>query len=49
LRYEFVKGGYVKLRYTYFDRYYSDFNPNDLTESSGTAGKDSWEFRDTVY
>jgi iron complex outermembrane receptor protein len=42
LRYEFVKGGYVKLRYTYFDRYYSDFNPNDLTESSGTAGTDSW-------
>lgn len=42
LRYEFVKGGYVKLRYTYFDRYYSDFNPNNLTESSGTAGTDSW-------
>lgn len=42
VRWAFVKGGYLKLKYTFFDRYFSDFNPNDLTESSGTAGTDSW-------
>jgi hypothetical protein len=31
LRYAFVKNGYIKIKYTYFDRYYSDFNPDDLT------------------
>jgi hypothetical protein len=30
----------LKLKYTFFDRYYSDFNPNSL--SGATSGKDSW-------
>lgn len=41
LRYGFGKGGYVKLKYTYFDRYFSDFDPNSLT--GPTAGTDSWQ------
>ena len=40
LRYAFAKNGYLKLKYTFFDRYYSDFNPNSL--SGETSGKDSW-------
>lgn len=35
-RYAFVKNGYLKVKYTYFDRYYSSFNPNDLTLSTGS-------------
>jgi hypothetical protein len=31
LRYAFVKNGYIKIKYTFFDRYYSNFNPDDLT------------------
>lgn len=41
LRYGFAKGAYVKLKYTYFDRYFSDFNPNSL--SGPTARKESWQ------
>ena len=41
LRYGFGKGGYVKMKYTYFDRYFSDFDPNSLT--GATAGTDSWQ------
>ncbi len=41
VRYAFVKGGYVKFKYTYFDRYYADFNPNAL--SGSTARTDSWQ------
>ncbi len=41
LRYQFVKNGYVKLKYTYFDRYYSNFDPFSLTGENG--GKESWE------
>ena len=40
LRYAFAKNGYLKLKYTFFDRYFSDFNPNSL--SGETSGKDSW-------
>ncbi|MCH2224007.1 MAG: TonB-dependent receptor [Crocinitomicaceae bacterium] len=40
IRYGFVKNGYVKVKYAYFDRYFSDFNPNSL--SGETAGKESW-------
>ena len=40
LRFAFVKNGYFKIKYTLFDRYYSNFNPNSL--SGETAGKDSW-------
>ena len=41
LRYEFVPGGYLKVKYNFFDRYYSDFNPDDL--DGPTAGKESWQ------
>ena len=41
LRYGFGKGGYIKAKYTYFDRYFSDFDPNSLT--GATAGTDSWQ------
>lgn len=40
IRWRFVRGGYMKLKYTYFDRYYSDFDPNSLNEAN--AGRDSW-------
>lgn len=39
-RWEFVKRGYVKLKYTYYDRYYSNFDPFSLTGANG--GTDSW-------
>ena len=31
LRYGFVKNGYIKVKYTFFDRYYSNFDPISLT------------------
>lgn len=40
VRYAFVKGGYVKMKYTYFDRYYSNFDPFSLTGANG--GTESW-------
>ena len=39
-RYAFVKNGYVKLKYTYFDRYFSSFDPFSLTGTKG--GTESW-------
>ncbi|XOV67325.1 MAG: TonB-dependent receptor [Fluviicola sp.] len=39
-----IKGGYLKLKYTYFDRYYTDFDPISLTGE--TAGRDSWQMPD---
>jgi hypothetical protein len=39
VRYAFVKNAYVKLKYSYFDRYYSNFDPNSL--STGNKA-DSW-------
>ena len=41
IRYEFKRGAYVKLRYTFFDRHYANFNPNDL--NGDDAGRDSWQ------
>lgn len=41
LRYGFLKSAYVKMKYTYFDRYFSNFDPFSLTGVNG--GKDSWE------
>lgn len=41
IRYGFLKTGYVKMKYTYFDRYYSDFDPTSLSSSSGAI--DSWQ------
>ena len=43
LRYEPIRGGYISVRYTYFDRYYSDFDPFSLNVSSGNGGKESWK------
>lgn len=40
LRYEFVKRAYIKVRYTIFDRYYSDFDPFSL--NGANAGRESW-------
>lgn len=40
LRYEIVKGLYVKTQFTYFGRHYADFNPFDLTGVD--AGRESW-------
>ncbi|MCH2231057.1 MAG: TonB-dependent receptor [Crocinitomicaceae bacterium] len=41
IRYAFVKNGYLKVKYSYFDRYYSDFDPFSLTGANG--GTESWE------
>lgn len=43
LRYEPIKGLYVKLRGTYFDDNYSDFQPEDLKPESNSARRDSWK------
>lgn len=40
VRWAFVKRGYLTVRYTYFDRYFTDFDPISLTGE--TAGTDSW-------
>jgi len=42
IRYEPIRGGYISVRYTYFDRYYSDFDPFSLNVASGNGGKESW-------
>lgn len=41
LRYEWKNGAYVKARYTYFDRYFAEFNP--FTLNGNNAGRDSWQ------
>ena len=41
LRYAFIKNGYIKIKYTYFDRYFSDFDPFSLTGANG--GAESWQ------
>lgn len=41
LKYEFKKGMYLKVRYTLFDRHFSDFNPVDL--DGDNAGRESWK------
>lgn len=40
IRFNYLKGGYIKMKYTFFDRYYSDFNPFNLTGPNG--GRQSW-------
>ena len=42
IRYEPIRGGYISVRYTYFDRYYSDFDPFSLNVASGNGGTESW-------
>ncbi len=41
LRYEPIRGLYIEGGITYFDRYYSDFNPEDCTDSIGNP-VESW-------
>ncbi|MDX1653384.1 MAG: TonB-dependent receptor [Brumimicrobium sp.] len=43
LRYAPVKNGYIKVVYTYFDRYYSNFDPFSLSTASGNGGRESWQ------
>ncbi|MEI7595207.1 MAG: TonB-dependent receptor [Bacteroidota bacterium] len=40
IRYEIIKGLYIKPRLTYFGRYYSQFDPFSL--SGENAGRESW-------
>ncbi|HIP31699.1 MAG TPA: TonB-dependent receptor [Crocinitomicaceae bacterium] len=40
IRYSPIKRGYIKVKYTFFDRYYSNFNPFNLTGANG--GRESW-------
>jgi outer membrane receptor for ferrienterochelin and colicin len=40
VRYEYKKNLYVKLRWTYFDKFYANINPEDLVGPN--AGRDSW-------
>ena len=40
LRFAFVKNGYLKVKYTYFDRYFGNFDPFSLTGANG--GTESW-------
>ncbi|MBL7944097.1 MAG: hypothetical protein JNM00_15105, partial [Flavobacteriales bacterium] len=40
VRYEY-KGAYIKLRYTWFDRHWAEFNPFFLRDQD--AGRDSWK------
>ncbi len=50
LRYEVFKGLYLKLRGTYFDNNYSDFQPEDLKPNSESARRESWKLPDyTLY
>jgi len=41
LRWGFVKNAYVKLKYTFFDKYFSNFDPFSLTGKD--KGKESWQ------
>ncbi|RFC54999.1 TonB-dependent receptor [Brumimicrobium aurantiacum] len=43
IRFEPIPRLYFKAGYTYFDRYYSDFDPFSLDVSSGNGGKESWQ------
>jgi len=40
-RWEFVKRGYIKAKYSYFDKYYASFDPFSLTGANG--GRESWK------
>ncbi len=46
IRYEPIKGLYAKLRGTFFDKNYANFQPEDLRNSTGTARRDSWRLPD---
>lgn len=41
INWRFLKSGYIKFKYTYFDRYYSNFDPFSLTGAN--SGRESWK------
>ena len=41
INWRFLKTGYIKVKYTYFDRYFSNFDPFSLTGNN--SGRESWE------
>jgi len=43
VRYEPINNAYLRVRYTYFDRYYSDFDPFSLSVDLGNGGRESWQ------
>ena len=43
IRYEPIKGAYIRLRGTYFGRNWSDFQPETLKPNTDTARRDSWQ------
>ena len=46
IRYEPIKGGYLKLRGTYFGRNWTDFQPETLKPNSESARRESWQMPD---
>ena len=42
IRFEPIKNGYIKLKGTYFDRHWSDFQPENLKPGTPSARRDSW-------
>lgn len=43
-QYSFAKHAYIKARYTYFDKHYSDFDPLQLkADDPNKAGRQSWK------
>lgn len=43
VRFEPLPRFYVKAGYTYFGRYYSDFDPFSLSVANGNGGRESWQ------
>ena len=44
LQYSFAKDAYIKARYTYFDKHYSNFDPLQLhADNEQRAGRQSWK------
>ncbi|NND77241.1 MAG: TonB-dependent receptor [Flavobacteriales bacterium] len=41
IKYDISKRAYIKFRYTYFDRYFSDFDPSTLVGDD--EGRESWQ------
>ena len=44
MRYEFIKNGYLKIKYAYFSKNYSNFDPFSLIGENG--GTESWQLPD---
>ena len=46
IRYEPIQNLYLKVGYTHFARYFSDFDPFSLNVASGNGGRESWQIPD---